>query len=274
MTQKLSTPSVPTELRRPFDSSRTRVGPILGGLSEESAQDPLWLRRPLDLAAGPGEHPWQAQDLRVLERYHHPAPGATEPGERGLHPPVALLSWLIRNFPNAESGLVGDDAVAMKRTGLAARDPAVIAEGLAALRRSGIARGWHVLEGPTYPDAYFVTPDALIVVERKRTERGVTTATTWMPGRHQMLRHLDAAWEVRGDRTVYGLFIVEASPATMEVPDVWVSAAAADRDDDAIRTSLPHRGPVEQAGIRDACIGVTTWAQVVDTFGLPRALLE
>jgi len=112
MTQKPSTPSVPTAVRRPFDSSRTRVGPILGGLSEASAQDPQWLRRLLDLAAGPGEHHWQAQNLTTpsLPPSDFLYDGA---GRAGMHPPVALLSWLIRTgrfevyvrpYPDVNSG--------------------------------------------------------------------------------------------------------------------------------------------------------------------------
>lgn len=128
-------PTVATKARRQFDSSRTRVGPIIGALSEESTGDPHWLRRVLDLAAGPGPRPWNAQDLEVRERYHHPAPGATKSKERGLQPPVALLSWLIRIFPVAEADVLGDDTVAKKRQALARRDPAVIAIG----GRAGVA---------------------------------------------------------------------------------------------------------------------------------------
>jgi len=35
-----------------------------------------------------------------------------------------------------------------------------------------------------------------------------------MAGRQQMLRHIDAACEIRGDRAVYGIFIVEAMSKT------------------------------------------------------------
>ncbi|WP_309670201.1 hypothetical protein [Gemmatimonas sp.] len=267
-------PEVAAAARRLKDSSRTRVGPILGALSIDSTGDANWLRRLLDLAAKPGTTPWDAQDLTVLQRHHHPAPGATKPTERGLQPPVSLLSWLLRNFPVAEHTIRGDDRVASKRRALARRDPDTISEGLSELRRAGGARGWQVLEGPTYPDAYFVTPDALVVVEGKRTERTVTTSTSWMPGRHQMLRHLDAAWEIRGARAVYGLMIVESARGSVAVPDLWANAALATTSDEAVRASLPHRGPTEQEGIAGAFVGVTTWAQIVLTFGLPAEVLE
>lgn len=46
------------------------------------------------------------------------------------------------------------------------------------LRSAGTGRGWHVLEGPTYPDVFVETRDALVVVEGKRTEAGPTTSTS------------------------------------------------------------------------------------------------
>ena len=106
-------------------------------------------------------------------------------------------------------------------------------------------------------------------MEGKRTEAGPTTSTTWMAGRQQMIRHLDAAWEIRGRRSVYGFFIVEAEPGSTEVPGRWQAAADAARGDDAILSSLPHRDQSDREGIRKAMIGVTTWQRIVSEFGLP-----
>jgi hypothetical protein len=75
------------------------------------------------------------------------------------------------------------------------------------------------------------TPDALIVIEGKRTESGATIDTTWLTGRHQIWRHIDAAWEIRGRRQVFGFFIVEGEDPDGRLPftDVtllaWPSAA-------------------------------------------------
>lgn len=262
-----------TAAKRLNDSSKTRVGPILGALTEESTGDRQWLRRLLGLAAGAGPHPWDVQDLEVLSRHHAPTSDDDPTRERGLHPPVALLSWLIRNLPVPVEMIPGDGPAADHRRALARRDPAKIAEALAALRRGGTGRGWHVLEGPSYPDGYFETTDALVVVEGKRAERSITTDTKWMPQRNQMLRHLDAAFEIAGRRAVYGLMIVEGSPGSTAVPETWQVAAEITRQDPAVWRSLPHRGPEERDAIRDSFLGVTTWARVVDAFGLPPALL-
>lgn len=130
-----------------------------------------------------------------------------------------------------------------------------------------------ILEGPTYPDVLLVTPDAMVVIEGKRTEAGPTTSTTWRVGRHQMLRHLDAAWEIRGRRALYGFFVVEAEDERGMVPRVWVDAASDTTSEAAIHASLPHRSPEERAGIAARFLGVTTWQAVVAAFHLDPAVL-
>jgi hypothetical protein len=111
-----------------------------------------------------------------------------------------------------------------------------------------------------------VTPDALIVIEGKRTEPTATTDTTWLRGRHQIWRHIDAAWEIRGRRAVYGFFIVEAAPGETAVPQHWTDAAAACLTSDALRSSFPHRSEAEAKRISQCFLGVATWRQVCDRF--------
>ena len=264
-------PSAPPPVRGTRNSSKTRVAPVFQALEARGHEDRQWVSRLLDLAASDDrtERPWHGQDVTVESCYY-------EPNERHLDPPVALLSWLIRNLPSEARSIQGTDVTSKERRRLASRDPATIERALGLLRRSRSGRGWHILEGPTYPDMVLMTPDALVVVEGKRTEAAPTTSTTWMPGRHQMLRHLDAAWEIRGGRSVYGCFIVEAIPGDgVDVPGVWREAAEATRSDSAIAGSLPHRSPEEQAAIVSGFLGVTTWQAVVARFKLdPAVLLE
>jgi hypothetical protein len=144
----------------------------------------------------------------------------------------------------------------------------MIMEALALLQTRPSGQAWHILEGHTYPDVFLATPDALVVIEGKRTEAGPTTSTTWMPVRHQMLRHMDAASEIRGDRRVYGFFIVEAARESNAVPAHWVQAAEDTLAPAAVSGSLPHRSPAEREDIVQGFLGVTTWQAVCGTFGL------
>ena len=249
------------------NSSRTRVAPVFNALLADGG--PEWVSRLLDLVArdSSGVPRWRGLDLSVCDHAWDP--------ERPLDPPVALLSWLVRNIEPRHDGRISGSAEAVeRRAALLRREPSVVRDALRELRRPS-RNGWHIFEGPTCPDAFIVTPDALIVVEGKRTEPEPTTYTEWMPVRHQMLRHIDAAWEVRGRRSVYGFFVVEADPMEdpIRVPNKWKAFVERTRSPDVVARSLPHRGPEEQQGIVDAFIGATTWQRVVGEFGLRTELL-
>jgi hypothetical protein len=115
-----------------------------------------------------------------------------------------------------------------------------------------------------------VAQDALVVIEGKRTERTTTTDTTWLKGRHQIWRHLDAAWEIRGRRSVYGFFIVESdsNAADGSIPEDWRLASASCLAPEALHSSFPHRSEREVRAISQCFLGMTTWRQVCERFGI------
>jgi hypothetical protein len=119
-------------------------------------------------------------------------------------------------------------------------------------------------------DVCLVARDALVVIEGKRTEPATTTDTTWLRGRHQIWRHLDAAWEIRGRRAVYGFFIIEseADSGDGSVPERWRSAGTACLAPEALRSSFPHRSEHEAQAISRCYLGVTTWRHVCERFGI------
>lgn len=172
-----------------------------------------------------------------------------------MNPPIALLSWLIRNLkPPQKPTTIGRD-----REAILAQGPETIAGALDLLLSEYQAKVWYILAGPTSPDAMIITPDALIVVEGKRTEPGPTTYTTWMAGRHQIWRHIYAAWEIRGRRRVYGFFIVDAGcGGSIEVPESWKIAVCNSFSVESLESSFPHRGRRELTEISQCLLGVTT----------------
>ena len=204
--------------------------------------------------------------------------------EKGLAPPPALLDWLVRHAtlphdPQKRERALRTGETRRKREALARRDPVTTREAEDALRtwRAQSAPGalppkaWYVLEGATRPDAYLATPEAVVVVEGKRTERGATVETTWMGRRDQLLRHVDAAWETRGARTVLGLLIVEGNggPEGVSVPSAWYGFAERTISRTALRDSLPHRTEDERVAIAACVLGVTTWQSVCAALGVP-----
>jgi hypothetical protein len=242
------------------DSSKTRVVPVFSALSALGGD---WVRRLLPLVG-----PSLVDAARLSSQNLTFVRGHWGEKELGMRPPVSLLSWLIRNPTALKSG----DSSDVSRQELLRGDPDKVEEALALLRSEARDRAWYIFEGPTFPDVVIETPDALVVVEGKRTEAGPTTDTTWLTGRHQIWRHIDAAWERRGRRAVFGMFIVEGTEGGA-VPKVWRDAVSGSVAPSALECSFPHRSSRERQAIASCLLGVTTWQKIVSTFALPPAVL-
>jgi hypothetical protein len=254
--------------RRPFDSSLTRVVPVLEALRSRDKTGRSWLPA---LLALPEYGASDAVDPSGIDPTLEQALWGEH--EKALDAPVGLLSWLIRNLETPEAGMPKSDEKTSKlRRRLIERDRRTIEKALARLRTRGTDRDWHILEGPSKPDVFLETPDALVAIEGKRTEAGPTTSTIWMPTRHQMLRHLDGAWEIRGRKAVFGFFIVEGED-TGGIPEHWIHAARETISPAALSSSLPHRSKAEAAGIRRSFLGVTTWQRVCRALEIDTSLL-
>jgi hypothetical protein len=249
-----------------YDSSRTRVVPVFNYLANAKGKETTWPMPLLRL----GSHSAQKLDFD---------PGHLTSGqqrwwgknERRLDPPRGLLNWLAENASEPSSDKMwGADATRKKRKQLIARDPTTVAEAIRLLKirtRPGV---WYVLEGKSAPDVFIETTNALIVVEGKRTERKATSSTTWMPKRSQMLRHMDAAWEIRGAKRVLGLMIVEGDgdADAISVSPHWANQAKVQVLEQTLRDSLPHRSFEERRQIAAGFLGVTTWQRVCAAFSI------
>lgn len=245
-----------------YDSSKTRVSPVFDAL-ERRTDD--WVRNLLLLARHPGVAPGVLEGLDL-----HFSVGYWGESERGLAPPLTLLEWLVRNVDPARIG----PEESPERQRLAARDAATIDEALDSLRAGPRGKKWYVLEGPTYPDALIETRDAIIVVEGKRTEAGPTTYTKFLDGRHQIWRHIDAAWEQRDGRQVFGMFVVEgAGDGDSALPAVWREACDATLHAETLCRSFPHRTAEERDAIARCFVGATTWQRLCEAFDLPASTL-
>ena len=244
------------------DSSKTRVVPVFDRLYSNDNTGKTWLPKLLGLPTGgnrisiPGN-----PDFTIQEK-------GWGDNEKKLEPPVSLLSWLIRH-PRMPAGdnLSADSDKARKRRELIEGSTATVREALNLLRNAK-KEDWHIFERKSQPDVFIETPDILIVIEGKRTESETTKNTKWMPGRHQMLRHIDCAWEIRGRKQVIGFFIVEGEGKSPDIPLSWLDQVRLTMSPEAIRSSLPHRGPEEQAAIAGCFAGATTWQRVCASFGI------
>jgi hypothetical protein len=242
--------------------------PVFDALVDRDVSGRTWLARLLQLASGASGR----VDARTTGSLAPGHPRWWGKNERHLAPPIALLKWLVEHVEApAKERIWGSGATRANRERLVARDPTTTATALRLLDGDRVGRAWYVLEGESQPDAVLETEALLIVIEGKRTEREATTITTWMRRRNQMLRHMDAAWEVRREREVRGLMIVEG-PGGADAVDpsaYWLSQAAILADPEIQEASLPHRTVTMRERIGRGFLGVTTWQAVCAEFGLP-----
>ena len=181
-----------------------------------------------------------------------------------------MLRYLILNPPASIAEGKVSDSTRMKREAIRRGDPDVVSEALTLIEASPLStKKWYMLEGQSQPDAHLETDDCIVVVEGKRTEPGPTTHTTFVPGRHQMLRHIDCAWSIADGRQVFGFFVVSGGcgPEDVAVPDNWKSAALETVAPQAFEASLPHRSEEERDLIGSCFLGATTWQAICAEFG-------
>lgn len=254
------------------DSSKTRVKPVFDALFLKDKTGLSWLGKLLKLPSMLNmELPLFPETLPL--NVH-----AWGDNEKALFPPRSLLRWLIMNLEIPENYKIENrsENTQKKREALIRKDPAVIREALSLLEHPVLLdRAWYILEVPTYPDVYLETEILVVVIEGKRTEYTSTTKTTWMPVRHQILRHLDCAWEIRGSRKLFGFFIVEGEGGAdaVNVPERWMKICSDTISRGALAQSLPHRTLDEQAEIAKCFLGALTWQKICAEFQIDWSIL-
>lgn len=250
-----------------YDSSKTRVTPIFDELLARDVTGRSWLQQLISLT----ESVNNSNEIVIQENLALINWGWANT-EIPLAPPKSLLCWLIKNLsPPKDNKLGSSPTTREKRRALLRQDSTMVKEALELLEKLRLpSRAWYILEGPTKPDVYLETSEIIVVIEGKRTESGPTTSTTWMPIRHQILRHIECAWEIRGKRKVVGFFIVEGDGGAdaTEVPENWLTTSHTTINQEVLEQSLPHRSEEERHDIAKCFFGVTTWQKVCKEFGI------
>lgn len=250
-----------------YDSTKTRVVPVFNRLLDIDSTGRTWLSLLLDLTSGPDEKATSPLGNIVEAKWW--------PDEKKLSAPRPLLEWLIKNLnpPRSESDWGSGKETIRKRKNLVNHDEQTIEEAVNLLKKNYKEGVWYVLEGPSYPDVYLETPGAVIIIEGKRTEQGPKTNTTWMENRHQMIRHLDCAYELhKNEKQIYGMMIVESDNGK-SVPDKWLQYENQIKSDVILDSNLPHRLKDERNNIRDSFLGITTWQRICTELDIPFEVL-
>jgi hypothetical protein len=260
-----------------YNSSRTRVQPILIELLTANAIDAAWVVRLWELVRSPESSPppssagaFNADLLNV-----NPATGLPRAFEYPVPPPTAFLLWLILNpeqmtltEPETFGTVADNQARTMRRELLSddtTRRSVAQHEALNELDRlgaEGSGRKWWAFEGFTYVDCCLETDALLLFIEGKRTEP-VSSSTRWFRQRSQLWRNVEAAQELARDRAFGVVVAVEKDEEQV------METARQTRD-----ASLPHLTPAVRDDLASHLLGAITWAQIVTEFDLPTRLLR
>ncbi|MBT9547120.1 MAG: hypothetical protein IV090_17140 [Candidatus Sericytochromatia bacterium] len=253
------------------DSSLTRVVPVFNQLYSGDSTGQTWLLQLLaGLKGGNAGHQADLETPGEIQAIHFGA------FEIKLTAPHSLLNWLLEYADSnwGQKTLARNSRLSSQtrqyREKLFTRDRETISLAQQKLAEADLSKpAWFILEGQTQPDLFVMTARILLVIEGKRTEWGPTLSTEYMPLRPQIIRHLDAAWEIRGDRQVFGGFLVEGTDAEpLELPKVWQETCRDTLSFDTLKAALPHRSPEERQSLSQGFLGAMTWQKLCQQLGL------
>ena len=181
--------------------------------------------------------------------------------EKAIQPPRSILKWLVENtdkLKDSEKAKIIADTKksSIERAKLFSNDENQKKIALSNLEKQKLPQvAWYIFEGYTQPDIYIETRTTIIVGEAKRTEDKLTTETTWLKNRDQLIRHIDAV--IDSGKEVYSFFLVENK-------DLYNFENYSDIE--YFKKSLPHRDEKTVKKIFDTYCGVTTWNDVKELF--------
>ena len=235
------------------NSSRTRVCPAFTKLKNQIKDFIEWLNETQQCAIPTGNVDWDKAYVRFADK--------DGKGEIALPPCASLLKWMVDNFGTdmlrKECGKSVSNATRELRAKLLRHDPDTVFSAYD-LINMGRRRGWFALEGYSRPDVYIETNKFILVVEGKRTEKTLTDSTTFfIKGRDQLIRHMDSALNVAGNKIVFGIIIYEEGAQYRPVLDM-----------NLLNSSLPHRSAKEREMIKSHYLNPITWQDIGNKFGI------
>lgn len=265
-----------------YDSSVTRVWPVFQPLLQRDPSGLTWLPAILGLvesrvpALAPVRQgltpllPALLQKRIIREKFLNQFGGYGIQMEAcfewSIPPSERFLRWLIEHpermtWPNRGKARFSDHPQAMRedlfgRHG-AQRQARAQQAALHELETKGAARAhgkWWSFEGTTSVDCYLETGNMVLLIEGKRTET-LSSSVNWYPERNQLVRNLEVAQEMAGDK-YFGVLVIAETPIGRFHPQV-------------IRASLPHFSAEGQQALMTHYLGCLTWRQVCQAVGLP-----
>jgi hypothetical protein len=188
--------------------------------------------------------------------------------ERTTAPPPEFLRWLICNPERMTWPTVaGRKKQYGPRTQLAREMlfgrsgieevEAARGQALMELERVGVegsARKWWAFEGFTEVDCYLETDRLLLFIEGKRNE-GLSCSTDWYPSRSQLVRNLEVASHLAGNKE-FAVLLIEESADRSRLSTQTLDA------------SLPHLDSDARAFLGSHVLEGLTWSVICRSLGI------
>ena len=242
---------------RKKDSTKTRVAPLfdyIGGDVEK-------LNRLLSLF----DKGLKIEPHAKVEIIYDSNLGRSE--EKSMPPAKSLLIWMIENVEKLNSAANKKSEVSKrtyeKRKRLFEGDEETKREALDLLvRKENLpTKAWYIFEGSTSPDIVIETDDAVFVGEGKRTEPDITSSTTWLANRDQLIRHVDSF--LNQSKQIYSFYILEKAEYNK---GRYKQSMKKYLDRGYFAKSLPHRDDNEIDRAFQSFVGFIFWEDIADCF--------
>jgi hypothetical protein len=187
--------------------------------------------------------------------------------EKRLQPPKSLLIWQLENKNRLSIprnfGVRKTSPSYLKRKKFFEGDPRLLKEARALIEEGSVpAREWYVFEGYTVPDIFIETKRHRIVGEAKRTEIKLTTRTTWLGERDQLVRHIDAV--IDSNKEVLSFFLF----SKQGFQNAFSQKMNNYSNIEYMKRSLPHRDYDMIKKIAETFIGYSFWEDLGIVFSV------
>ena len=253
-----------------FNSSITRVQPILKALYEIDPSGESWIKSLLEITTRNASPTSAAKEISFGHLLKPPQ------FEFPVDPSKAYLKWLIAHpeklsSPPATAWRTWDEKTQKMRSRFLLGDKEVQTIAISNIEkcRSLPKTTWWRLEGVNYVDCALLTDSTAIFVEGKRTEIGPSREVLWYQQRNQIYRILDcAAAYARKERLQHYFVVAIVDKALMDRDLVRRKEFNAVMSPDVICNSLPHLNNDELKKITRHYTGVTTWEDIIERFDL------
>lgn len=193
--------------------------------------------------------------------------------EKTIPPSKSLLKWMLQNLKELKPVKIQDvtkekSETQLKREMLFADDKNTINEALNLISTINLlpdkgTKAWYIFEGYTHPDIYIETDDSIFIGESKRTENDITTKTTWLNPRDQIIRHIDSLLEQ--PKKIYSFYLLDKDEYQK---GVYPEKMKLYQNFDYFKSNLRHRNESDIKRAMESFIGYIFWDDIADCFNI------